>query len=93
MPGLVSSYKQGGAWKQAQVGQKFSQFLGSKGVIIVSWNVRARCFHDGGRSCSSRAARWRYHCECAAGTDDAAAGTTATAGTHTAGCPNAAPWC
>src|SRR5580692_12005681 len=37
MPGLVSSYKQGGAWKQAQVGQKFSQFLGSKGVIIVSW--------------------------------------------------------
>ena len=37
MPGLVSSYKQGGAWKQAQVGEKFSQFLGSKGVIIVSW--------------------------------------------------------
>jgi TRAP-type transport system periplasmic protein len=37
MPGLVSSYKQGGAWKQAQVGQKFSQFLGGKGVIIVSW--------------------------------------------------------
>src|ERR1700730_10013059 len=37
MPGLVSSYAQGGAWKKAQVGQKFSQFLGSKGVIIVSW--------------------------------------------------------
>jgi TRAP-type transport system periplasmic protein len=37
MPGLVSSYKQGAAWKQAAVGQKFSQFLGSKGVIIVSW--------------------------------------------------------
>jgi len=27
MPGLVSSYKQGAAWKQAEVGQKFSQFL------------------------------------------------------------------
>src|SRR5436853_5860870 len=37
MPGLVSSYKQGAAWKQADVGQKFSQFLTSKGVIIVSW--------------------------------------------------------
>jgi TRAP-type C4-dicarboxylate transport system substrate-binding protein len=37
MPGLVSSYKQGGAWKQAEVGQKFGQFLNSKGVIIVSW--------------------------------------------------------
>jgi len=37
MPGLVSSYKQGAAWKQAQVGQKFSAFLAEKGVIIVSW--------------------------------------------------------
>jgi TRAP-type transport system periplasmic protein len=37
MPGLVSSYKQGAAWKQAVVGQKFSQFLAGKGVIIVSW--------------------------------------------------------
>jgi TRAP-type transport system periplasmic protein len=37
MPGLVSSYKQGAAWKQAAVGQKFSQFLAGKGVIIVSW--------------------------------------------------------
>jgi TRAP-type C4-dicarboxylate transport system substrate-binding protein len=37
MPGLVSSYTQGAAWKKAEVGQKFSQFLASKGVIIVSW--------------------------------------------------------
>jgi len=37
MPGLVSSYKQGAAWKQAQVGQKFSQFLSDKGVLFVSW--------------------------------------------------------
>jgi TRAP-type C4-dicarboxylate transport system substrate-binding protein len=37
MPGLVSSYKQGAAWKQADVGKKFSQFLDSKGVLIISW--------------------------------------------------------
>jgi TRAP-type transport system periplasmic protein len=37
MPGLVSSYKQGAAWKQAAVSQKFGQFLAGKGVIIVSW--------------------------------------------------------
>jgi len=37
MPGLVSSYKQGAAWKPAEVGQKFSQFLAGKGVIILSW--------------------------------------------------------
>jgi TRAP-type C4-dicarboxylate transport system substrate-binding protein len=37
MPGLVSSYKQGAAWKAAPVGQKFSAFLAEKGVVIVSW--------------------------------------------------------
>ena len=37
MPGLVSSYKQGAAWKQAAVGQRFSAFLAEKGVVIVSW--------------------------------------------------------
>jgi TRAP-type C4-dicarboxylate transport system substrate-binding protein len=37
MPGLVSSYKQGAAWKTAAVGQKFSAFLAEKGVVIVSW--------------------------------------------------------
>jgi TRAP-type transport system periplasmic protein len=37
MPGLVSSYKQGAAWKTAPVGQKFSSFLAEKGVIIASW--------------------------------------------------------
>lgn len=37
MPGLVSSYKQGAAWKTSAVGQKFSAFLAEKGVIIVSW--------------------------------------------------------
>src|SRR6201987_775955 len=37
MPGLVSSYKQGAAWKAAPVGQKFSAYLNEKSVIIVSW--------------------------------------------------------
>jgi TRAP-type C4-dicarboxylate transport system substrate-binding protein len=37
MPGLVSSYKQGAAWKTSEVGKKLAAFLGEKGVIIVSW--------------------------------------------------------
>ncbi len=37
MPGLVSSYPQGAAWKTAPVGQKFSAFLAEKGVVILSW--------------------------------------------------------
>ena len=37
MPGLVSSYKQGAAWKTSEVGKKFARFLAEKGVIIVSW--------------------------------------------------------
>jgi TRAP-type C4-dicarboxylate transport system substrate-binding protein len=37
MPGLVSSYKQGAAWKTSEVGQKFTNFLADKGVIIVAW--------------------------------------------------------
>ena len=37
MPGLVSSYTQGAAWKSSPVGQKFSAFLAEKGVVILSW--------------------------------------------------------
>jgi TRAP-type C4-dicarboxylate transport system substrate-binding protein len=37
MPGLVSSYKQGAAWKTSPVGHKFGSYLADKGVIIVSW--------------------------------------------------------
>src|SRR5499427_6470812 len=37
MPGLVSSYKQGAAWKDAEVGKKFSQFLAGKGVLLIAW--------------------------------------------------------
>src|SRR5499433_2664315 len=37
MPGLVSSYDLGAAWKNSAVGQKFSAFLAEKGVIILCW--------------------------------------------------------
>jgi TRAP-type C4-dicarboxylate transport system substrate-binding protein len=37
MPGLVSSYQQGAAWKTSPVGEKFAAFLAEKGVIILSW--------------------------------------------------------
>lgn len=37
MPGLVSSYRQGAAWKPSAVGQKFAAFLGEKGIVVVSW--------------------------------------------------------
>src|ERR1700719_589339 len=37
MPGLVSSYKQGAAWKKSPVGQKFANFLADKGIVVVSW--------------------------------------------------------
>jgi TRAP-type transport system periplasmic protein len=37
MPGLVSSYAQGAAWKKSPIGQKFGDFVASKGVIILSW--------------------------------------------------------
>ncbi|HZL39773.1 MAG TPA: TRAP transporter substrate-binding protein DctP [Pseudolabrys sp.] len=37
MPGLVTSYKQGAAWKDSELGKKFASFLADKGVIILSW--------------------------------------------------------
>src|SRR5436305_10071657 len=37
MPGLVSSYKQGAAWKSAEVGKKLTTFLAEKGVVMVAW--------------------------------------------------------
>jgi TRAP-type C4-dicarboxylate transport system substrate-binding protein len=37
MPGVVTSYEQGAAWKTSPVGQKLSDFLASKGVIILTW--------------------------------------------------------
>src|SRR5215468_1689203 len=37
MPCLVNTYAQGAAWKSSPVGQKFSAFLASKGIVILSW--------------------------------------------------------
>jgi TRAP-type transport system periplasmic protein len=37
MPCLVSSYAQGAAWKASPVGQKFGEFVASKGVLILCW--------------------------------------------------------
>ena len=37
MPGVVTSYEQGAAWKNAEVGKLFAEVLKEKGIIIVSW--------------------------------------------------------
>jgi TRAP-type transport system periplasmic protein len=37
MPGLVTSYEQGYAWKNAEIGQEFNRILADKGIVILSW--------------------------------------------------------
>jgi TRAP-type C4-dicarboxylate transport system substrate-binding protein len=37
MPGLVSSYDQGLAWKNKPVGKELTDFLADKGVMLISW--------------------------------------------------------
>jgi TRAP-type C4-dicarboxylate transport system substrate-binding protein len=37
MPCLVSTYKQGMAWQRSQVGKELSDYLATKGLVIVSW--------------------------------------------------------
>lgn len=37
MPGLVTSYEQGFAWKKAEIGTALTNLLAEKGVIIVTW--------------------------------------------------------
>jgi TRAP-type C4-dicarboxylate transport system substrate-binding protein len=37
MPGLVTSYDQGAAWKNAAVGKELTKILADKGVVMVSW--------------------------------------------------------
>ncbi|MGV0952878.1 MAG: TRAP transporter substrate-binding protein DctP [Fluviibacter sp.] len=37
MPGLVTSYKQGMAWKNAEIGKALTKVLSDKGVLVVSW--------------------------------------------------------
>jgi TRAP-type C4-dicarboxylate transport system substrate-binding protein len=37
MPGLVTSYEQGYAWKKAEVGKALTDLLADKGVVLVTW--------------------------------------------------------
>lgn len=37
MPGLVTSYEQGYAWKRADIGREFNRVLADRGIIILSW--------------------------------------------------------
>jgi TRAP-type C4-dicarboxylate transport system substrate-binding protein len=37
MPGLVTSYRQGAAWKTSPVSRKFSDFLADKGIVVLSF--------------------------------------------------------
>jgi TRAP-type C4-dicarboxylate transport system substrate-binding protein len=37
LPGVVTSYEQGAAWKSSAVGQRLTSFLAEKGVIILAW--------------------------------------------------------
>ena len=49
MPGIVTSYEQGMAWKNAEVGKLLSEVLYEKGVLLVSWIWQA-----GGVACRSK---------------------------------------
>jgi len=37
LPGIVTSYEQGYAWKKNEIGKALTDLLASKGVIIVTW--------------------------------------------------------
>ncbi len=37
MPGIVTSYEQGAAWRDAPVGKEFARLLEEKGIVILSW--------------------------------------------------------
>ena len=37
MPGLVTSYEQGYAWKKAEIGKALTELLADKGLVIVTW--------------------------------------------------------
>ncbi len=50
MPGVVTSYEQGMAWKRAEVGKYLSDFLADKGLLILTWMWQA-----GGVACRSNA--------------------------------------
>lgn len=37
MPGVISSYAQGYAWKKAEIGRKLTALMADKGAILVTW--------------------------------------------------------
>ena len=37
IPGLVTSYEQGYAWKKAEIGRALTRFLADKGVVLLTW--------------------------------------------------------
>jgi TRAP-type C4-dicarboxylate transport system substrate-binding protein len=37
MPGLVTSYEQGYAWKNADVGRELTRILADSGIVVISW--------------------------------------------------------
>jgi len=37
MPGLVTSYQQGYAWKNADVGRELARILDDQGLVVISW--------------------------------------------------------
>jgi len=50
MPGVVTSYEQGMAWKRSEIGKYLSDFLVDKGVVLVTWMWQA-----GGVACRNAA--------------------------------------
>ena len=37
MPGVVSSYEQGYAWKKAEIGKRLNALMAEKGAVLVTW--------------------------------------------------------
>lgn len=37
MPGVVTSYEQGYAWKNAEIGKKLTALMAEKGAVLVTW--------------------------------------------------------
>ena len=37
MPGVVSSYEQGYAWKKAEIGKRLNAVMAEKGAVLVTW--------------------------------------------------------
>jgi TRAP-type transport system periplasmic protein len=37
MPGVVTSYEQGGSWKRAEIGKALADLMYDKGIVILTW--------------------------------------------------------